>query len=186
MGNISPVSLTIWINLIKTYLEECGMDTVFRVWDPSTNVEVYLLEEWGEARFEFVKPWVECLKNGVSGRDPCHFDLDNLRWSGKSLLRSITKEVWIRIEKELPINAEPSGPEVFSLIISHVQQVNSSSVRKLISKLYEMTLKDEPGQDVQLLGDKVLEICRSIDGTVMGPKDLVLLCEENFLKSESF
>ena len=44
MGNNSPVSLTSWINLIKTYLEECGMDTVFHVWDPSTNVEVYLLE----------------------------------------------------------------------------------------------------------------------------------------------
>ena len=49
-----------------------------------------------------------------------------------------------------------------------------------------MTLKDEPGQDVLLFGDKVLEICRRIDGTGMGPKDLVLLCEESFLKSESF
>ena len=49
-----------------------------------------------------------------------------------------------------------------------------------------MTLKDEPGQDVLLFGDKVLVICRRIDGTGMGPKDLVILCEESFLKSGSF
>ena len=72
------------------------------------------------------------------------------------------------------------------MIISHEKQVNSSSVRQLVSKLEKMTLKDEPGQDVLLFGDKVLEICRRIDGTGMGPKDLVILCEESFLKSESF
>ena len=131
------------------------MYTVFRVWNPSTNVEVYLLEEWGKDRLEVLLPQVEELKSGVDGRDVCHYDLDNLRWSGKSLLRSITQEVWKSIEKELPTNSKPSGPEVFSLIISHVQQFNSPSVRQLISKLDKMTLKYEPGQYVLLFGDKI-------------------------------
>ena len=40
MGNISPLILKSFINLIKTYIEEFGMDTFF-LWNPSTNVEVY-------------------------------------------------------------------------------------------------------------------------------------------------
>ena len=32
------------------------MYTVFRVWNPSTNVEVYLLEEWGKDRLEVLLP----------------------------------------------------------------------------------------------------------------------------------
>ena len=29
----TPVSLTSWINLVSSYMEECGMDTVFNVYD---------------------------------------------------------------------------------------------------------------------------------------------------------
>ena len=37
---------------MKTFIEDCGMDTVFRVWDV-TN-EVYLLEYWGSSNKELV------------------------------------------------------------------------------------------------------------------------------------
>lgn len=156
--NNGPVSLTRWINIIRTYLEECGMDTVFIVWDLTINKEVYILDEWGEDKRDCVVPWVNALKSGIGGATECHYDLYNLRWRVKALLRSVSRDVWVRIEKELPTFEEPSGPEIFCTIVSHVQQVNSSSVRQMVGDLEKIILKEEGGKDVLVFGDKVLEL----------------------------
>ena len=119
IGSKSQVSLTTWIGLMKTFIEDCGMDTVFRVWD-GTN-EVYLLEDWGSSKNELVSKWVQDLRvNGVDTSDVCLYDIDNLRWSGRAILNSIGSEVWFRIEKELPRGRDPTGPEVFTEIIQHM------------------------------------------------------------------
>ena len=39
---------------------------------------------------------------------------------------------------------------------------------------------------MQFFGDKVLEVYRIIDGTLMGPNYIYILCEESILNSESF
>ena len=178
-----PVSLTSWINLVRVYMEECGMDTVFRVYDGNVDEEIYLLEDWGAAKKEVVRDWVRKLSEG---RMACPYDLDNLRWSGKALLASIDLELWSRIEKDLPLGGDVTGPEVLSVIVLHLQQINSASVRQLVRELEKLKLKNEPGQNVLSFGDKVLEIARRIDGTGMAPKDLTLVVASRFLECDSF
>jgi hypothetical protein len=43
----SKITLTSWVNLVQSYIEEHGMDTVFRVYDGQTDSETYLLTDWG-------------------------------------------------------------------------------------------------------------------------------------------
>ena len=38
------ITLTSWITSMKVYLEERGLDTVFRIWDVDIGEETYLLE----------------------------------------------------------------------------------------------------------------------------------------------
>ena len=179
----TPVSLTSWINLVRAYVEECGMDTVFRIYDEDLDEEKYLLEDWGAAKKEAVRDWVMEISEGAMA---CPYDMDNLRWSGKALLASIDLELWSRIEKDLPLGGDVTGPEVLSVIVLHLQQINSSSVRQLVRELEKLKLKDEPGQNVLTFGDKILEVARRIDGTGMAPKDLTLVVASRFLDCDSF
>ena len=43
----SNITLTAWANLIRVYLEERGLCTVFRIFDPVRNTDIYLLKYWG-------------------------------------------------------------------------------------------------------------------------------------------
>jgi hypothetical protein len=76
-------------------MEERGMDTVFYVLDPVTNSETYLLSKWGSASPTKIETWVAALWSGVLKSDGtchpvCDYDFDNLKWSGKAILSSIT------------------------------------------------------------------------------------------------
>ena len=152
-------------------MEERVMDTVFHVYDPATDKEEYLLKEWGGARMDEITVWIARLKQGIKHldhegndvTDPCPYDLDNLKWSGKAIMNSITLELWETIEKDL--GADADGPEVFGTIISKLQQVNAASVRALVDKLKTMSLINEPGQNVDTFGDNVIVLCRRIVGT---------------------
>ena len=76
-------------------MEDQGVDTVFRIEDAISGKEVYFLDQWGLANQDLVETWVKSLKIGVTKKDgtinaPCTFDLENLEWSGKAILKSIT------------------------------------------------------------------------------------------------
>ena len=43
-------------------MEECGMDTVFRVLTDNATREIYLLEQWGQVDEDLVFEWVDELK----------------------------------------------------------------------------------------------------------------------------
>ena len=49
-GKNTNVNLTSWIDYILQYMEERGMDTVFRILNSNTTRETYLLEDWGVAK----------------------------------------------------------------------------------------------------------------------------------------
>ena len=53
------------MNSIKTYMEERGLDTVFRVYNASTDVETYLLKYWRSAEPESIQQWLDTLLAGV-------------------------------------------------------------------------------------------------------------------------
>jgi hypothetical protein len=181
------ISFTTWVSTTRAYIEQCGMDTVFRVYDPIKKTESYLLEDWGATSESKIFTWVTALKSGILNADGtsvpvCTFDEDNLAWSGSAILASIKIELWEAIEKDLGYDA--SGPEVFNAIVRKQQQVNSSSVRALVVTLSKMRLNDEPGQDVESFGNKVIEMSRRIEGTGSAPSDLSVLVATTFLNSE--
>ena len=41
------ITLTAWVNSLRGYLEERGLDTVFLIFDPVRNTEVCLFKDWG-------------------------------------------------------------------------------------------------------------------------------------------
>jgi hypothetical protein len=127
----SKITLTSWVNSTRSYMEERGMDTVFHVYDWSTDSEVYLLTDWGSASPVKIEAWVATLRAGVPKADgttraPCNYDLDNLKWSGKAILNSVSLPLWETIEKDLGVDA--SGPEVFAAVVYKLQQVSSAAV----------------------------------------------------------
>jgi hypothetical protein len=92
----SKITLTLWVNSIRSYMEERGLDTpVFHVYDWQMDSRTYLLTDWGSASPAKMEAWVSTLRAGVPETDgtanpPCNYDLDNLKWSGKAILNSVT------------------------------------------------------------------------------------------------
>jgi hypothetical protein len=169
-GKTSKITMTSWKSATQEYMEEHGLDTVFRIYDPIQDTEAHLLQEWGKAEPDAVEAWEDSLAAGVGNSPLCDFDLDNLKWSGKALMRSIALDLWETVEKDIGIGA--NGPRTFTAVISKIQQVSASSTRTMVDKLRKMNLKDEPGQHVDNFGSKVIELCKRIAGTGFGPKDL--------------
>ena len=177
----SKVSLTTWVDSIKEYMEDRGMDTVFRIVikpTSTTQYESYMLEDWSVVKNEdIIENWVNHLK-----QLKCPFDADNLYWSGRAVINSITLEFWETLEKDLPTDA--SGPEVFAAVVRKQQQLNASGLRMLVKQLEGMSLEKEPGQDVDAFGNKVSEVARRISRGGNPPEDLSVLVARAFLKSD--
>jgi hypothetical protein len=183
----SKITLTSWVNSVRSYMEERGMDTVFHVFDGQTNTETYLLTDWGSASPAKIEAWVATLRTGVPKPDgtllpPCDYDLDNLKWSGKAILNSVSLPLWETVEKDLGVDA--SGPEAFAAVVYKLQQVSSAAVRTLVDELKNLSLLKEPGQDVEIFGGRVVELCRRISGTGSAPADLVVLAASTFLECD--
>ena len=183
----SRISLTSWIAALRSKIEECGMDGVFRVVSDDGKSETYLLDKWGSADEETVADWEEKLRTGVPDENgilqpPCPYDQDNLTWSGKMIVDSITVDLWNELEKEMAYDI--SGPMAFSTIIEQQQQSNDSAVRVLVDKLKELKLKKEPAQNVVTFARKVTEIAKRIEGSGGAPNDLTSLVAGAFLHSD--
>jgi hypothetical protein len=74
---------TRWVSMTRSYIENCVMDTVFRVYDPVAKKEAYLLEDWGATKETEICSWVQTLQTGILNEDGmplpiCTFDGDNL------------------------------------------------------------------------------------------------------------
>jgi hypothetical protein len=57
---------------------------------------------------------------------PCDYDLDNLKWSGKAILNSMSLPLWEIVERDLGVDA--SGPEAFAAVVYKLQQVSSAAI----------------------------------------------------------
>jgi hypothetical protein len=139
----SKITLTSWVNSIRSYMETHGLDTVFCMYDSVKDSEVYLLVDWGSADSIQVVIWESQLLSGVGGLPPCKYDMDNLKWSGKAIMNSISLDLWETIEKEVGVGA--SGPMTYAAVICKIQHVTSSAICSLVEKLRNMHLLQEPG-----------------------------------------
>ena len=57
----SKINLTSWIACIRSYTENNGMETIFRIYDPYLKTGVYFLDDWGAAKDGKVSKWVQTL-----------------------------------------------------------------------------------------------------------------------------
>jgi hypothetical protein len=131
------------------------MDTIFHVYDWKTNSKTHLLTDWGSASPAKIEAWVATLLASVRKADgtllpPCHSDLDNLKWSGKAILNSVSLPLWRMVEKDLGVDA--TRPEAFTSVVYKLEQVSSAAVRALVDELKNLSLLKEPGQDVDIFG----------------------------------
>jgi hypothetical protein len=55
----SKITLMSWVNSIRSYMEERGLDTIFHIFDAPMNSEIYLLIDWGSARAATIKAWLQ-------------------------------------------------------------------------------------------------------------------------------
>ncbi len=117
--------------------------------------------------------------SGVADSPVCDYDIDNLKWSGKAVMNSITLDLWETIEKDVGIGA--NGPLTYAAVIAKIQQVSSSAVRLLVDKLKGMHLLQEPGQDVEIFGSKIIEMTRRIQGSGSAPRDLTTIVAATFI-----
>ena len=181
------VTLISWIANIRVYMTDCGLDTVFRVYDGATDTETNVLESWGTTSLEDMKKWVLQLQTGVVMRDGvtlpvCPFDLDNLRWSGRAISSSLKTEFWNRLRSVWPMDTP--GPLLFVAAVSHLQQTSAAAVRILERELMTLRLTQEPGQHVVNFVQKVSELCKTIDGTGQASIDLPAMVASLFLGSD--
>ena len=116
----STITVIQWIKQVCTYMENRGLDSVFRMFNYKNGKEYYLLEKWSEIKKpNQIENWVRQLKQGLKisqdKRLPvCSNDLENLGWSGEALQNSISNSLWRQIERDLDTHA--TGPEVFKAI----------------------------------------------------------------------
>ena len=187
----TTVSITTWVAQIRHAMEERGMDTVMRIYNASTQQELYMLssEHWGRIAASDVTEQVVEYTTGVyqhgstTQRNPsCAFDRDNLRWSGQFIMNSITLPLWQLIERET--GPEPTGPEAFYAIIQHAQVATASMVQSLVNDLKKMSLKQEPGQHVEQFSIKVTNIGRRLSGSFIPVPNLNSLIIKPYLDCE--
>ena len=204
----SKITLAAWINSIFLYMKENGLDTVLQVYTPLRDgaPKTYLLEEWGTVRSDAIDAWIRSLENSVPSTPSafiaqqadyaadntlpplvaicpvCPYNTDNLRRSGKAIMASVTLELWEGLKKTL--GTDPTGPEYFFAGIGNLQQANSAASRTLVEELKGMSLIKKPGQDVNVFGDRVVELCRRISGVGAEPEDLSVIAATTFLECD--
>ena len=62
----------------------------------------------GSSKLDQVASWYNLVLTGIGGAPVCDYDVDNLKWSGKDIMNSISLDIWDSIEKYLGIRA--NGP----------------------------------------------------------------------------
>ena len=164
------------------------MDTVFKpLHSSSMDQEHYLLEHWGICDYkDFINDWVDELKSGVrtaSGvMDVCKYDIQNLQWSGKYLLNSVSKKLKNILVMDL--GSKPDGPVVFCRIVNKIQQMSANAMRYLEAQLKKLKLSSEPGENIETFSIKVKDIADRLDqGVTYKPPDLAILVAEKFIQS---
>jgi hypothetical protein len=169
----SAVTLQLWIDRIKDALEARGMDSVFRMENAGATTEYYLMEEFGRADVSRVRTWVTTLR--AKG---CAYDAKNLAMSGKMMLESLDVDMLKKASRDL--EAKPTGPEVYAVVINIHQTLNTGAVRVLTEQLQKLKLSKEPAENVESFSEKVLDIAKRIEGAgaVTCPPDLAMLVYE--------
>ena len=114
--------------------------------------------------------------------DVCKYDTQNLQWSGKYLLNSVSKKLKNILVMDL--GPTPDGPLVFCRIVNKIQQMSANAMRNLEAQLKKLKLSSEPGENIETFSIKVMDIADRLDqGVTYKPPDLSILVAEKFIHS---
>ena len=130
--------LTAWVNSLRGYLEERGLDTFFRIFDPFRNTKVYLLKYWGLDDPDQVVAWENLFLTRIGGALVFYYNVDNLKCSKKYIMNSISLDIWESIKKYLVIVS--NGPATYAAVISNIHQVSSSAILNIVDDLRKIYL----------------------------------------------
>ena len=184
----STFTLMSWVKNVRIYMEERGLDSIFRIFNYKTGVETYMFDKWSVVRKpKQVELWIRQLNRGLklskTSRCPiCQWNLENLQWSGKALENSVSNALWRLVERDLPAHA--TGPEVFKAIIMKWKHLSTSTIRTMVQELKTLKIVNVPGQDVNVLAEKLADKAGQIEGaTENPPSDLAFLVATSFQSS---
>lgn len=150
---------------------------IFCILDDSE--EIYLLDKWGAVKREDVRSWVLKLQARLDMLTACTYNAYNLEHSAEMLQNSVLPELWKQVRQTLA--NKPMGPEVFVAIILSHQVTSASIVHKMCNELSTLQLSKNPGENVDILADQVIEKALQITGTGQEPGDLPSLVAGCFL-----
>ena len=155
-------------------MKKHGLDTVLSIFDAATQQEVYMLDpkHWGSISTSDVKAWDLELQEGVfldgstTQRHPvCPFDLRNQAMAGEAIMNSITHGLWERIYRD--VGSAPTGAAALHAIVQDAQVSTASMIQNLTNKLSQMSLKQEPGQDVLNFSEKITDLAQHLEGSAI-------------------
>ena len=105
--------------------------------------------------------WERQLHNGINGRRTCPYDIQNLDYSGRFLLASLTKDHRNKCHNYYD-ETHPSGLKVLKFIVKNSLMKTSSKQRELISKVESYKLWDQEHEDVELFCVKLNNVCKQV------------------------
>ena len=100
--------------MMTMMLVQKGMDTVFKIWDATTNTETSILKNWGKVTMVKTQAWVRLLSEILGDK----FDCENLRMSGLGVRDSLGPKLLNRVLTLFGITA--TGPELFLAAVHQV------------------------------------------------------------------
>ena len=166
------VTLSIWANSLKDYVEKVGLDTQFYV--EQDGVEHYLFNSWGRIQKKSVADREVFLASGDE------YDRQGLTFARTAVFNSIGPNLQHRL---LSKPAQTSGIGLTFTILSMLSSGSASVARTLVNKLQKLKLEEQPQEDVEAFCAIITELCRRIEASGHIPEDLALIVAGLFLST---
>jgi len=143
---------------LSKLIPDFGLDGIFRIIQDDGS-EIDMLKTPGFITPSIITNWQNDLTvdgvfkgDGNGGRHlVCSLDIENLEWSGQTLMNSCSESLSMGIQDSLTAqNLDLNGLNVFCQIISKCYRPSSATVKKAQAALEAMDLKNFPGENVSL------------------------------------
>jgi hypothetical protein len=192
VGSVTHCTLTSTMMAWKGEAIQCGTESCFVIYDPLSNTERCLFDNYGRLDVRDGQKMVEdiCI-NRQRVKDPsgpgnirlpvCPYEVENMGYSGFMIKNSLTPELLNQVEKTIGI--EPHGITALLACVTAIQNNSSPAYCKLIKELETLRLTNEPGQDVHAHSDKVEDLAKRIEVVPGLCSDIITLVCATFVGS---
>jgi hypothetical protein len=162
--------VSVYKDACKLHMLECGMLDVFLLPDPLTpTIKYNLFDKTSRFTLEAVQRHIVLFNLQAD-----YWQKENLQWSGKFLLASLSPSLLASVLAEIGLNA--SGPEVLSATMSLLYKGASSEILETATnKIYNIKLSNYPGENVELMNEDLKTLLDFLDSAEwVKPGDAIL------------